>query len=264
MIAQSRSMLRADEKCVRTWRCAASPSEAASAGSRRRRSIARAIPSTSRSPTSSPVSPPRTTSGMPPCRVETTGSPDAPASSIETGVPSTAPEEASTECWTKRRAAHLFGDRLVRLASEEGYGVAYGESFGKSPAVFDERPVADHAQARGGILAEHAREGVERELRPFHFDEARDGDDDGRRPRRLGPAEHLAVDPARVYVHPFGRRAERDQLFAHRARDDNQPGGPPEQLAVARGVPAQERAARSGRSRGSVRRAAGRVAGRRP
>lgn len=76
-------------------------------------------------------------------------------------------------------------------------------------------------------------------MRHLLRDEAPDGQEDGRSLRRLGPAEQFAVDLARVHVHPCRLRAELDQLFAHRARDDDQRGGPPKQLAVAAGIPLQ-------------------------
>lgn len=46
-------------------------------------------------------------SGIPACRVATTGSPLAPASRMETGIPSQSPEGASMECCTKPRAFRI-------------------------------------------------------------------------------------------------------------------------------------------------------------
>ena len=62
---------------------------------------------TSPSATSRPVSPSTTPSGMPLCRVATTGSALAIASAIATGKPSVSPFDAVTECCAKTAARRI-------------------------------------------------------------------------------------------------------------------------------------------------------------
>ena len=78
------------------------------------------MPSTSPSDTSRPVSPSRTTSGIPAWRVATTGKPLSCASITATGFPSLSP---SAPRWNAARIpphlTHPLGDGLLRLHSQQ-------------------------------------------------------------------------------------------------------------------------------------------------
>ncbi|MEI8234857.1 MAG: hypothetical protein WCH57_09260 [Verrucomicrobiota bacterium] len=81
------------------------PMRPASAGSRKRDSNAPASASGSRSPTSNPVSPWVTISGIPASRVETTGKPAAMASAMTVGSVSMPPPGSLAQARTKRADA---------------------------------------------------------------------------------------------------------------------------------------------------------------
>src|ERR1041385_6669010 len=116
------------------------------------------------------------------------------------------------------RFAHLFGYGDVRQASSEDYSVRYGEALAKFAATRKQRPISNHAQARFGTSPKRSREGLDRQVRRFFFDETPGSDDERRRCGGLRSSEVIGVHAYWDVMRTFGRSAHLNERISHDGR----------------------------------------------